>query len=142
MSSGFRIDVDFDSGTIIQDVSRASEKALYITAKQVEKDCNEYAPFVSGGLVNSSVIVGQGSEKAVVWNAPQARFLHEGVVMVGKTSNSPYAKKYERKIVTSRKLTYNTAHNSKAGKQWTLRAKKEKLLAWQKCYENALARNL
>lgn len=61
-----------------------------------------------------------GSGKVVAAAPPQGRFLYEGKVMVGVNSRSPWAKKYEKKVVTEKKLKY-----SRGGPKWFEKAKKK-----------------
>ena len=48
-----------------------------------------------------------GSGKVII-NVPYARFQAEGKVMIGIKSHSPWARKGERKVVTSKALTYHS----------------------------------
>lgn len=48
-----------------------------------------------------------GSGKVII-NVPYARFQAEGKVMIGVKSHSPWARRGERKVVTSRSLKYHS----------------------------------
>lgn len=73
-----------------------------------------YIPFQSGMLEKSGILgttIGSGK---VVWNAPYARYLYYGKVMVGRAP----------KVLTARKLTYHGA--PMRGAFWFERMKKDK----------------
>ena len=80
-----------------------------------------YIPFETGTLNRSGVLGTKIGSGEVVWNAPYARFLYYGKVMVGVNSGSPWAKKGERKKVTERDLKYHGG--GKRGKLWFERMK-------------------
>lgn len=73
-----------------------------------------YIPFESSMLEKSGILgttIGSGE---VVWNAPYARYLYYGQVMVGRAP----------KVLTARKLTYHGA--PMRGAFWFERMKKDK----------------
>lgn len=80
-----------------------------------------YAPFETGTLNRSGILGTKIGSGEVVWNAPYARFLYYGKVMVGVNTGSPWAKKGERKKVTDRDLKYHGG--GKRGKLWFERMK-------------------
>lgn len=80
-----------------------------------------YVPFETGTLNGSGVLGTKIGSGEVIWNAPYARFLYYGNVMVGVNSGSPWAKKGERKKVTERELEYHGG--GKRGKLWFERMK-------------------
>lgn len=96
---------------------------------EVIRLCDPYTPFESGMLKLSALLGTDIGSGTVVWNAPYARYLYYGSVMVSPTTGSPWAKKGERKIITDRELKYNGA--PKRGKLWFERMKadhKEEIL--------------
>lgn len=62
-----------------------------------------------GGTQEKSIPIASkyGSGKVII-NVPYARFQAEGKVMIGIKSHSPWARKGERKVVTSKDLTYHS----------------------------------
>lgn len=80
-----------------------------------------YVPFETGTLNRSGVLGTKIGSGEVVWNAPYARFLYYGKVMVGVNTGNPWAKKGERKKVTDRDLKYHGG--GKRGKLWFERMK-------------------
>lgn len=67
-----------------------------------------YMPFQSGQLIQSGIHGTDVGSGVVRYNAPYARYLYYGKVMVG-ANGSPWAKKGERKRVTDKNLTYHGA---------------------------------
>lgn len=80
-----------------------------------------YVPFETGTLNESGELGTRSGSGEVVWNAPYARFLYYGKVMVGVNTGSAWAKKGERKKVTEKELTYHGG--GKRGKLWFKRMK-------------------
>lgn len=80
-----------------------------------------FMPKQQGDLINamqSGTVVGSG---IIVTNAPQAKFLYYGNIMIGEKSRSAWARANEKKIVKPDKpnqLTYSQAENAKAGPLW------------------------
>ncbi len=80
-----------------------------------------YLPFQTGMLRNSGITGSIPGTGEVVWNAPYARFLYYGKVMVSPSTGSSWAKSGERKVLTDRSLTYHGA--PKRGAFWFERMK-------------------
>ena len=74
--------------------------------KTVADNLKKYVSFRSGVQEASVSPINKG--KQVIINVPYARFQAEGKVMVGVRSKSPWARPGERKVVTSRNLTYHS----------------------------------
>lgn len=72
--------------------------------KTVADNLKKYVSFNSGTQSDSTNPINGG--KQVIINVLYARFQAGGKVMVGVYSHSPWAKRGERKVVTSRNLTY------------------------------------
>ncbi len=86
-----------------------------------------YTPFHAGQLTRSatlSTVIGSGE---VTYNAPYARFLYYGKVMVSPTTGSPWAKRGERKVLTAKVINYNGA--PRRGSYWFDRMKQNHLKA-------------
>lgn len=94
-------------------------KVQQFVGDEVLRKCDPYVPFQSGILKNTAQVLNGG--KQVRWNSPYAKFLYYGKVMVGVNSNSPWARKGERKVVTGKNLTYSGA--PKRGSMWFERMK-------------------
>lgn len=99
------------------------KRAQKFVDSEVIRLCAPYTPFETGALSRSATlgtVVGSGE---VVWNAPYARYLYYGKLMVSPATGSPWAKKGERKVLTERDLKYNGA--PKRGKLWFERMKSD-----------------
>jgi len=92
---------------------RYSRAQMFVDS-EVLRLSSPYIPFQSGMLEKSGILgttIGSGE---VVWNAPYARYLYYGKVMVGRAP----------KVLTARKLTYHGA--PMRGAFWFERMKKDK----------------
>ncbi|MCI8470400.1 MAG: hypothetical protein HFJ35_02750 [Clostridia bacterium] len=76
--------------------------------KTVAENLQKYVSRKSGTQEKSIPIASKYGSGKVIINVPYARFQAEGKVMVGVESHSPWARKGERKVVTSRNLTYHS----------------------------------
>lgn len=75
-----------------------------LLGKTVADNLKKYVSFSSG--VQSASTYPLNSGKQVIINVPYAQFQAGGKVMIGVYSHSPWAKRGERKVVTSKNLTY------------------------------------
>lgn len=76
--------------------------------KTVADNLRKYVSRKSGTQEKSIPIASKYGSGKVIINVPYARFQAEGKVMVGVESHSPWARKGERKVITSRNLTYHS----------------------------------
>lgn len=76
--------------------------------KTVADNLRKYVSRKSGTQEKSIPIASKYGSGKVIINVPYARFQAEGKVMVGVESHSPWARKGERKVVTSKDLTYHS----------------------------------
>ena len=72
--------------------------------KKVADNLKKYVSYNSGTQSDLTNPINGGNQ--VIINVPYARFQAGGKVMVGIYSHSPWAKRGERKVVTSKDLTY------------------------------------
>lgn len=122
----FKAKVDFRSNEYKERAEKAYEKLRPILKLQIAKDCNVNAPLGdSAHLRNSALRSAAVKDKYVRWDEPYAHFQHEGRVMIGKHSHSPWAKKYEKKIYTGRLLTYR-----QGGSKWIDKTMQERMSVW------------
>ena len=87
-----------------------------------------YMPMQTGTFINvtkamSAALAGSGLVVAAA--PPMGRFLYEGKVMVDPETNSPWARKGAKKVVTERDLDYFKGRHPKATDHWFDVAKKE-----------------
>ena len=74
------------------------------TAEHLQK----YVSRKGGAQEKSLPVASNYGSGRIIINVPYARFQAEGKVMVGIKSHSPWARKGERKIVTSKNLKYHS----------------------------------
>ena len=90
--------------------------------EEVIKHNEKYMPWGDDkGLIGSSAATDKGSGE-VKYNAPQARFLYYGKLMVAKNGSS-WAKLHEKKTVTGTPLKFRTDRNSQAQAFWFVKMK-------------------
>lgn len=110
-------------------------KAQYELDSAVMEDMIPYMPMVTGQFINVTKAMSQavaGSGKVIAAAPPFGRFLYGGKVMVGVESNSPWAKKGEKKVVTDKNLDFSTGAHPKAQAKWFDAAKRENIGRWVK----------
>lgn len=108
------------------------EEAQFYLDSQVMTDMIPYMPMQTGEFINltrarSAALAGSG--RVVAGAPPEGRFLYEGKVMVDPETNSPWARKGAKKVVTDKPLTYG---NPKATHHWFDTAKKNHGKQWVK----------
>lgn len=106
------------------------QEAQFWLDSQVMTDMVPYMPHQTGTFVNvtramSAALAGSGEVVAAA--PPMGRFLYKGKVMVDPVTNSPWARKGAKKVVTERDLTYS---NPKATPHWFDTAKQNHGKAW------------
>jgi len=112
------------------------QRAQYYLDGQVMTDMVPYMPHRNGIFINltrARSASAQGSGKVYAAFGPSGRFLYEGKVMVDPVTNSPWARKGAKKVVTERELKYG---NPKAQPRWFEVAKKRHKRQWVKEVKN------
>lgn len=112
---------------------RQFEKAQFWLDGQVMQDVIPFMPFRDGNLVNVSKIHSaamQGTGKVVVGAPHYGRFLYEGKVMIDPETQSPWARKGAKKIVTDRNLEFDKTAHPDATDHWFEPAKLKHGKAW------------
>lgn len=79
----------------------------------VVRRIQKYMPYRSGALIKLMLMQSPVEQPQVVIDAPQARYLYYGKVMVGTAP----------KVVTEKDLTYDKTKNPQAGPFWDRRLK-------------------
>lgn len=80
-------------------------KVQQFLGKTTADNLKKYVSFKSGVQEDATRSINGG--KQVVINVPYARFQASGKVMIGINSKRPWARKGERKVVTSKSLKYH-----------------------------------
>ena len=122
-----------DAVDIKVDMSRINgnlDKAQFWLDNQIMTDMLPYMPIDTGMLrdvtqMQSRALAGTGIVIAAA--APYGRFQYMGKVMVDPVTNSPWARKGAKKVVTDRPLKYS---NPEATPQWFETAKQNNLKSW------------
>ena len=128
---GYSVQMNIDLDRFEKQYSRAQ----YALDSRIMTDMIPYMPKQTGTFINvtsamSAAIAGTG--KVVAAAPPMGRFLYEGKVMVGVSSNSPFALKGEKKRVTDKALVFSTAANPNAQAHWFDAAKTDHLDEWKR----------
>jgi hypothetical protein len=126
--NGVRLHIDTDR------LERNLNRAQYALDSRVMTDMIQMMPKQTGTFINvtaamSAALAGTG--KVVAAAPPMGRFLYEGKVMVGVSSNSPFALKGEKKRVTDKALVFSTAANPNAQAHWFDATKENHLDEWK-----------
>lgn len=111
-------------------------RAQFALDTQIMNDMVPYMPMNTGTLIQvtrakSAATAGTGMVCAAA--APYGRFQYYGKVMVDPQTNSPWARKGAKKIVTDRRLDYS---NPKAQPEWFQVAKDKNLNRWVQKVKN------
>lgn len=112
---------------------RQFEKAQFWLDGQVMQDVIPFMPFRDGNQVNVSKIHSaamQGTGKVVVGTPPYGPFLYEGKVMIDPETQSPWARKGAKKIVTDRNLEFDKTAHPDVTDHWFEPSKQKHGKAW------------
>lgn len=113
-----KVNIDFNK------ISDRIGQAQFWMDNQIMTDMVPLMPYQTGTLVNltrarSAAVAGAGMVYAAV--GPYGRFQYMGKVMVDPVTNSPWARKDAKKVLTDKNLTYG---NPEAVPKWFDEAKK------------------
>lgn len=111
-------------------------RAQFALDTQIMNDMVPYMPMNTGTLIQvtrakSAATAGTGIVCAAA--APYGRFQYYGKVMVDPQTNSPWARKGAKKVVTDRSLDYS---NPKAQPEWFQVTKDKNLKRWVQKVKN------
>lgn len=120
------------------DLSRFEKQygeAQWLLDNMVMTSMQPYMPMRTGTFINvtkamSAAIAGSGTVVAAA--PPFGRFLYEGKVMVDPETNSPWARKGAKKVVTDKDLVYDKSAHPNVTDHWFDTAKKNHLDEWLK----------
>ena len=122
------------------DLSRFDKQygeAQYILDSRVMTSMEKFMPKVTNTFINvtkamSAAIAGSGTVVAAA--PPFGNFLYEGKVMVDPETNSPWARKGAKKVVTDKNLAYEASKSSHPDvtDHWFIPAKENDLDLWLK----------
>lgn len=90
----------------MNDVQAKVDKRLIMLKEEIANNTEPFVPFGTGALRRSVKSSLSTKDLRIIWNSPYAHFLHEGYVMIGERSHSPWARYGEKKVKTNKRLTY------------------------------------
>lgn len=93
-----------------------AQRAQIAMTREVDNRIGRYMAFRTG--VMSGKAKRMISPTQILVDTNYAHFQYMGIVWIDPNTGSTWAPKYGRKVPTSRKLTYDTSHNEKAGPHW------------------------
>lgn len=106
-----RIRTDIDPAVILRTRGLGdSTEVQHFLALEVARLSDPYVPMAPGSgahMKSNYDVASDGS--CITYHGPYAHFQHEGIVMVGRESGSPWAQSGEAKIPTNRALDYHGA---------------------------------
>lgn len=111
------------------------QEAQYGLDGDVMNSMVPFMPHLNGTFIDTTKLASaaiQGSGMVYAAFGPQGRFLYEGKLMIGEETGSPFAKKREKKIVTSIPLRYTKTHSPYITDHWFDPAKKKDVKDWVK----------
>lgn len=127
MSNEVTVQVNIPTSDLKAKGERTLKKIKPMVKQRIIRDCNKNAPLKTGALKNSALRWAPLTNDYIVWDTPYAHFQHTGKVMIGIHSHSPWAASGEKKIYTSRNLTYR-----QGGSQWVNKTFAQKAASWDK----------
>lgn len=93
-----------------------AQRAQIAMTRAVDKNIGRYMAYRAG--VMSGKQKHMISPTQILVDTNYAHFQYMGIVWIDPNTGSTWAPKYGRKVPTSRKLTYDTSKNAKAGPYW------------------------
>lgn len=126
-----KVKVKFDGNKRMLEDRRKLTKCKKKLIIQVIKDTTPYVPMQEGELYKSAITNQNRYKDKIVWNGPYARFLYNGLLMVGVLSRRAWARRGEVKETVKKALNYGKKHPL-AGPQWYLRSKDKNKNKWVK----------
>lgn len=123
-----RVKMDLPSASkIIRDMGLAADGRVQMFHTQnVLRRIKKYMPYVTGGLYKLTVVQTDIRKPEIVTEAPQARYLFKGKVMIDPKINAAgfltpegwRSRKGSVKVLTERNLVYSKEKNPAAGPRW------------------------
>ena len=123
-------------------IGGAARKAETILAVQAMKDTEPYVPALTGAMSDMSRVETYNGHAAITYNAPYARFLWYGKVMIYQPTGRTFAPANESKVVTDRNLVYNKGMHAKAQAFWFLASQAQNKEKWLRIADKAVKNGL
>lgn len=101
---------EFNEAKVKNRLRDQTKMAKRLLKNEIVKDTEKFVPMQRGYLKNSITQSLQSNDDFIVYNTPYARFLYNGLLMIGRITHRAWAKRGETKIKTSKKLNYGKVH--------------------------------
>ena len=129
-----------NASKIVRDLGLSGDGRVQMFHTQnVLRRIKKYMPYLSGGLYKLTVVQTDIRKPEIVTDAPQAKYLFIGKVMIDPKINAAgfmtpegwRSRKNSIKVLTSRNLKYTKTKNPMAGPRWdkSLKANEGKAMA-------------
>lgn len=102
----------------IADEATKKNQTLLFMANEAKRLMDPYVPALNMGLSQNVRTYVEGEYGVVHYVSPYAQYQHEGVLMVSRITGSAWARQGESKVVTGKKLKYNTSRHPLATSEW------------------------
>ena len=93
-----------------------AQQAQIAMTREIDNRIGRYMAYRTGAMSGKEKRMISPSQ--ILVDTPYAHFQYTGIVWIDPNTGSTWAPKYGHKIPTSRKLTYDTSKNEKAGPYW------------------------
>ena len=126
-------DTTIDVKLKLSGLAKRMNQAQYLLDSTIMDDMVPFMPMRDGLLIATTCARSQaiaGSGQVVAAAPPFGRFLYEGLVMVDPLTNSPWARKGAKKVVTDRPLNYSKKAHPRVKDHWFEEAKKNNFRKW------------
>lgn len=112
--------------TFSEDVNDRFSNAQKFIDSECIRCMVKYTPMRNGIMMKSPVLGTKIGSGHIFYGSPYARFQYYGKVMVSRITGSPWARKGESKVLTSRPLSYDKTRHQNAQPMWFEVMKAEK----------------
>ena len=106
------------SQTFSRDASKQFNTAQKFVDSEVLRRMVKYTPSRNNILSKNAVLGTKIGSGHIYYTSPYARYQYYGVLMVSSLTGSPWARHGEKKVLTSRMLTYSEARHPEAQRLW------------------------
>lgn len=124
----------------IAEEATGGKRTLLFMASEAKRLMDPYVPARNLVLAKNVKTYVEGGSGIVHYLSPYARYQHEGLLMVSRITGSPFAKKGESKVLTSRRLNHSGARHPLATAEWDKAMMAAKGEAYVRSVENYVKR--
>lgn len=102
----------------IAEEATGGSRTLLFMASEAKRLMDPYVPARDLVLARNVKTYADEDAGVVHYLSPYARYQHEGLLMISRITGSPFAKKGESKVLTSRRLNHSGARHPLATAEW------------------------